>query len=225
MPSRISPQSNKIEKVVYFVRHGESEHNVAPVFQSPDSSLSERGHAQVKTVAGRISRLPFEVLISSTFQRAKETAEAVAKKTGKQPEYSELFVERIKPTSINGKPCEDEKANMTWRNWEKSLYTPTLRVEDGENFDDLIVRADNALTYLKNRPEKSIVVITHGFFLRTIIARVLLGDILSGESFRRIQKAASMENTGITVIRYQGEFEENPIWRLWIYNDHAHLAD
>ena len=30
-------------KVVYFVRHGQSEDNVAPVFQSPDSPLSAVG--------------------------------------------------------------------------------------------------------------------------------------------------------------------------------------
>jgi hypothetical protein len=36
---------------------------------------------------------------------------------------------------------------------------------------------------------------------------------------------AAIENTGLTVLRYQGGFEEGPCWRLWIYNDHAHLAD
>jgi broad specificity phosphatase PhoE len=217
--------SSNIEKVVYFVRHGQSTHNVAPVFQSPDSPLNENGRSQAEKVAERVSHLSFQVLISSTFQRAKETANAITESTGKQLEYSELFVERIKPTSINGKSYEDEQANTVWRAWEKSLYTPGLRVEDGENFDDLTARADEALAYLKNRPEKSIVVVTHGYFLRTIVARVLLGDLLSGDAFRKIQKAASMENTGITVLRYQSGFEEEPIWRLWIYNDHAHLAE
>ena len=32
-------------KVVYFVRHGQSEDNVAPVFQAPESPLSAVGHA------------------------------------------------------------------------------------------------------------------------------------------------------------------------------------
>ncbi len=212
------------EKVVYFVRHGESEHNIAPVFQAPDSPLSGRGRAQAEDVAERISCIAFEALISSPFQRAKETAEAIAKRTGKQPEYSPLFVERIKPTSIYGKHYEDKDANAIWKNWEKSLYASGLRIEDGENFDDLMARADQALAYLGNRPEKSIVVVTHGFFLRTIIARVLLGDSLSGATFRKMQKATETENTGITVLRYRGGFEEEPVWRLWVYNDHAHLG-
>jgi len=99
-----------------------------------------------------------------------------------------------------------------------------MQVEDGENFDSLLARVDKVLEFLQGRTEQSIVVVTHGFFLRTIVARVLLGDALSGEVFRRFQQSTSMENTGLTVLRYQGGFEEEPAWRLWIYNDHAHLG-
>jgi broad specificity phosphatase PhoE len=216
---------NKIQKIVYFVRHGQSVDNVAPVFQSPNSPLNEKGKKQAGSIADRVSKLWFDALIASPFERAKQTAETIAKATGKPPEYSELFVERVKPTYINGKPYTDEKANALWREWEKSLYTPNLRAEDGENFDDLIARADKALAFLQNRPEKSLVVVTHGYFLRTIVSRVLLGDLLSGEVFRNIQRTAAMENTGLTVLQYRESFEEKPAWRLWIYNDHAHLAD
>jgi hypothetical protein len=34
-----------------------------------------------------------------------------------------------------------------------------------------------------------------------------------------------MENTGLTVLQYCEGLAEKPIWRLWIFNDHAHLAD
>jgi len=216
--------SQKTEKIVYFVRHGQSKDNVASVFQSPNSPLNEEGQRQAGSIAERISKLSFDALIASHFQRSKQTAEAITKATGKEVEYSELFVERTKPTYINGKSYEDEKANTLWREWEKSLYTTDTRVEDGENFDDLLARADKALAFLKARKERSLVVITHGYFLRTIIARVLFGDILSREIHKRFQRAASMENTGITILRLQGGFEEDPMWRLWIYNDHAHLG-
>ncbi len=214
----------KIEKTVYFVRHGQSVDNVSPVFQAPNSPLSETGRRQAECIAERASKLQFEALIASPFTRAKETAEAVARVTGVTPEFSDLFVERIKPSSINGKPFEDRVANAIWQNWEKSLHTSGMRVEDGENFDDLVARADKALSFLTERPERAIAVITHGFFLRTIVARVLLGPLLSGELFARFQRLASMENTGLTVVRYHGRYDEESRWRLWIYNDHAHLG-
>lgn len=211
-------------KTVYFVRHGESEANVSPVFQAPDSPLNDTGLTQARAVAERIQKVQFDVLIASPFARAKKTAEIIADATGRVPEFSALFVERIKPKSIDGRPYTDEQANATWRSWEASLHTPGVRVEDGENFDDLVLRADTALSFLLNRPEESGVVVTHGYFLRTIVARVLLGETLTPDSFRSIQRSANIQNTGITVLRYEEGFESPPSWRLWIYNDHAHLG-
>jgi broad specificity phosphatase PhoE len=139
-------------------------------------------------------------------------------------EYSDLFVERIKPMSINGKPDDDKEASVIWKQWNESLYTPGIHVADGEGFDDIIARADKALAFLEERSEKSIVVVTHGYFLRTMIARVLIGESLTGEIFKRFQRTASMENTGLTVLKYKDAFEEEMHWRLWVYNDHAHLG-
>ena len=223
VPDEKSYQSIK-KKIVYFVRHGQSEHNAAPVFQSPDSPLNEKGREQAGYLAARVSKLNFEKLISSPFERAKQTAQAITKTTSKNPEFSDLFVERIKPTFINGKPYADEKAGELWRKWEKSLFTPGMRVEDGENFEDILSRAGRALDFLKNRSEQSILVVTHGYFLRMILARVLIGNFLTGEIFKNFQSSASMENTGITAIRYYARFEEEASWKLWIYNDHAHLG-
>ena len=52
-----------------------------------------------------------------------------------------------------------------------------MRVEDGENYDDLITRVDAALALL--RPCRTLY---RGgiYFLRTMVARVILGDALSG---------------------------------------------
>lgn len=216
---------NKLEKIVYFVRHGQSVDNVAPIFQSPDSPLNEKGVQQVECVAQRVSRLSFDIIITSPFKRARQTAEAIAKITCKGVECSELFIERATPTSINGKPYSDIKASTIWNEWEKNQYTHGLRIEDGENFDDLITRVDKALAFLNNREEQSLVVVTHGYFLKTIIARVLLGNLLSGESLKNIQITSVMENSGITVLRYHALFKDGPRWRLWTHNDHAHLTE
>lgn len=211
-------------KTVYLVRHGESEANVAPIFQEPTSPLSPQGRNQATLIAERAKNIPFDVLIASPFTRARMTAEIIGAATGKAPEYSELFIERVKPTSINGKPYTDEQANAIWRAWEKSLITPGSHIEDGENFDDLVARADRALQYLATRPEEAILVVTHGFFLRTVMARVLLKEVLTPEAYGNIQSAARMENTGITVLKFEPGFEQEPAWRLWTYNDHAHLG-
>jgi broad specificity phosphatase PhoE len=58
-------------------------------------------------MAERVSHLSFDALLASPYQRAKETADAIGKITGKAPEFVELFTERVKPTSINGKVGEE----------------------------------------------------------------------------------------------------------------------
>ena len=150
-------------------------------------------------------------------------AECITQKTGKAPEYCDLFIERGKPSGLGGKSYDDPEADGLWKEWEHSLYTSGVRAGDGENFDDIIARADKALDFLRQRKEKVLVVVTHGFFLRTIIARVILGTLLTPESFRNFHATVGMENTGLSVLTY-GTVYEGTSWRLWIYNDHAHLG-
>lgn len=211
------------EKVVYFVRHGESTGNVSSAFQGTDSTLTEEGRQQAGLIADRIKKIEFETLISSPLLRTKETAEAIAAVTGKEIEYADLLVERVKPTRIIGKSKADPEARELCELYERSLYTPGLRAEDGENFDDLSARADKVLDFLTNRLEKTMVVVTHGYFLRFILARVLLGDAMSGDVSRIFQSRIMTQNTGITVLKY-GNTWEGDAWRMWIYNDHAHLG-
>lgn len=223
MPKSIDLKQNK--KVVYFVRHGQSFDNARPVFQSTESPLNELGERQALLIANRVSKLEFDRLISSPTLRARQTAEAISEKTGRPIEFSELFVERRKPKAIEGKPYTDFKANKIWREWDASLYLPGVKIKDGESFDTINERAGKALDFLEARPEQKLVVVTHGFFLQTVLAKVLFGDKLDGDLLRRFKSLTSVENTSITVLRYEDAFEEEPCWRLWTLNDHAHFAE
>ena len=216
---------SKQKKTILFVRHGQSVDNASTVFQSINSPLSKKGIDQSKSIAKRLSKIQYETLIASPIQRAMETAVIISKKTRKDIVYSDLFVERIKPDEIDGKPWTDKKANKIWRAWEETLYTPGIRVSNGENYDDTIIRVDEALAFLEKRPEQTLVVVTHGYFLRAIIARVLVGNNLTGKIMKQFQEKASMQNTGITVLEYKDAFEEEYAWRLWTYNDHSHFAE
>lgn len=216
--------SEKTEKVVYLFRHGQSEDNAMPVFQGPDSPLSKHGQQQAKFIAERVKQLEFEVLISSPFERAKQTAELISAVTKKDIEFSDLFVERVKPSSLYSKKFSDDEANKIWEKWQESTYAPGLRVEDGENYDDIVLRSEKALQYLYDRPEKQIAVTSHGYFIRTLIAQVLLGDSLAPQNFRHLHNSMyGMENTGVAILVFEPQFQQEARWRLLTYNDHAHL--
>lgn len=217
--------NSTLDKTVYLIRHGQSVDNASPIFQSVNSPLSDKGQRQAAAIGKRMSTISFDALIASPILRAKQTAEAIAATTGAQPEFSKLFVERIKPGSIDGKGWDDPIAIATYKAWEESLYGTGPRVEKGESFADIMQRAAAALELLRMRPEQTIAVVTHGHFLRVLVAQVLLGNSLTGDLLKRFQMLASVENTGITVLRYKDAYEETPCWRLWTLNDHAHFAD
>jgi probable phosphoglycerate mutase len=217
--------NNAKQKTIYLIRHGQSVANASPVFQGDDSPLSEQGEAQAMAVANRMSHVPFDTLIASTFKRAAQTAQHIADKTQKDIVLSDLFVELKKPTALHGRPYTDTAANELWRLWKDSLQTVGQKVADGESYDEFLARADMALAYLLERPESTIAVVTHGGFLRAMLARVLYGDAITPSLLQRFHEHLSIENTGITVLQYKDAFEEEPSWRIWTVNDHSHFAE
>lgn len=210
------------KKTVYFVRHGQSNDNAAAVMQSVHSPLSDLGKIQAGQIADRLAEIPFDTLIASPLKRTKQTARYISEKTHKEPHFSDLFVERVKPHVIDGKPFSDKAAVAIWHEWEESLFTPGKRVDDGENYDDITLRAHNALTYLESLPEQTIAVVTHGYFLRVLVAHVLLGSALSGDTMKHVIERTSIENTSLTVFHYE-KLGEEAVWHLAILNDHSHF--
>jgi len=91
-------------KMIYCVRHGESEGNAGPIRQKADSLLTEKGRSQSAFVAERCSKLSIDVVICSTMDRTKETAKVIIDKISKPVEYSDLFAERRRSSEVLGKP-------------------------------------------------------------------------------------------------------------------------
>lgn len=218
----------KPQKIIYFFRHAQSEGNLRHIqatdedIHSSEQYLTELGIEQTQSLAKRISNLNLEILISSTLTRARETTEIINQNKEYRVEYSDLFVERQKPSSIIGKLRNDEVVSATEKAWKHSLFTSNQQVEDGDSYETLIARADKALTLLKSRPEQSVGVITHGFFLNTLIMRAILGDMLNPELYKRFHKQSWQDNTGMMILDYHPDYPYTG-WKLITYNDTAHL--
>ncbi len=216
--------------LVYIVRHGESEANAGPVRQGPESRLTEKGRREAEMIARRCAALHAEALIVSPYVRARETAEPVSRETGLPIEYSDLFAERRNPSVVYGVRHDDPVNIAANEAIRENFATPDWRHSDEENFDDLKQRAGEALSFLESRPEKSLIVVSHGMFARILMARVVMGERLTGDECERFIRALRMNNTGLSVLRYDGTVEkpfegaENP-WKIIVWNDHSHLGD
>lgn len=210
-------------KTIYFIRHGESEGNTCLIRQDSSSSLSDRGRKQATFMAERCLKLPVDIVVASTMTRAQQTAAIIGEKLEKDVISSDLFTERRRPSAQIGKPKDDADSLAIEKDIWDNFGTAGYRHSDEENFEDLRDRARQALEFLANRPEEHIAVVTHGFFMRIIIACVVFRERLTGKECELFIRTFHMENTGLTIIKYAGPDQEPPWW-VWTWNDHAHLG-
>jgi 2,3-bisphosphoglycerate-dependent phosphoglycerate mutase len=210
-------------KKIYFVRHGESQSNVGGVMLGAETPLTEAGYKQAEYIAERCTKLPVEVVISSTMLRAHETGRTISEKINKELVLSDLFVERAIPTAYLGRLINDPEMQEIEQQIKKGFTDATFRYSDEETFEDLKIRATAALEFLKNRPEEHIVVTTHGTFLHVLFAVAVFGEILTAELCQATLKTMRASNTGITLLEYREDNLEAP-WCVVTWNDHAHLG-
>ena len=223
LPPLLQPQ-----KTIYFFRHGQSEGNILwgketnEGIHPTEQHLTELGKEQAQKLAKRIAKFDLELLLSSTLTRARETTDIINQQEDYNIEYSDLFVERQKPSSIIGKLRNDELVLATEKAWKHRLFHLGEQVEDGDSYETLIPRAEQAIEFLKSKPESVLGVVTHQFFLNSLIIKVILGATISPEIYTRLQEQYWLENTGIVVLHYHPEYPYTG-WKVITYNDTAHL--
>lgn len=210
---------------IYFVRHGQSQANLEEREQGALGPLSELGREQAAFVAKRFTDLPTDLIVSSPYERAKETASIINAHLNKEMIFSELLRERKPPTEYIGVLTNDAEymqVNALMR--EKRAVDPAWRYSDEDTFDDLKTRAIELLGYLEGLGKENILAVTHGGFLRMIASVMVIGKDLTYEEYVRFFRVLRTKNTGITLIeRNYDAAEGEPQWYLTAWNDHAHL--
>lgn len=211
-------------KNIYFIRHAESVANASNIHQGPDVPLSESGLLQASSVADRFTKIDIEKIIASDMVRAEGTARVIGEKTGKEIILSPLFREQRRPTAIWGLHADGIKAKEINKAIAEHFDDLAWHYSDEENFFDARTRAREAISFLEKEPESSFCVITHGTFLRFLVAVMLDGEI-SPHEFLRLHAFLIAKNTGITWCQkgHPKAVDQN-IWQMVTWSDHAHLG-
>lgn len=191
---------------VFFVRHGQTAHNVAGIAQGwNDSELSELGRMQVQKLAQRIRELAPTALYSSPLGRALSTAEAIRDVTGLEiitnDDFREMNYGRWEGCSFLDVRRTDEEIYRRW------IVDGEVPCPDGESHMDVQRRIMRGLaTVTTERP----LIVTHGTALR-IAATALLGiPVTTSRNF-------AQENAALNVFVKRGER-----WILKHWNDVGH---
>lgn len=208
---------------IYFVRHGETNGNLGGYWQGPDEPLNENGLKQARILANRVKDLNVGRVISSSMKRAVQTADVIAQSANLSVEYSDLFREVKNPTSVQGYvPDSDKDKLIELYKTERLNHLEDIawHFEDEENVADMTNRIKEAASYLDNLKEESVLIVSHGNFIRNFTGHIITdGSYSLTEAFNFRFKLKTI-NTGITLF-VEGEHG----WQLLTWNDHAHFAD
>jgi len=210
-----------IGKIIYFVRHGESELNIKGIRQGAEGSLSARGRAQAEITAKKFPKKKGrpEVIISSPYERARETAEIIGKELGMKTEFCDLLIERRNPSQIIGRSIEEREVRIVVDQMDKTFHDDNFRYSDEENFLDLKERAKKLLAYIKKRKEKRIIMVTHMIFLKVIIAHMLYGQELTASLYNTLSYFNPIDNAGMTIVKYVPHWLKRDEWKILAWND------
>jgi broad specificity phosphatase PhoE len=206
---------------VYFVRHAQSSLNAQDLLhQYHEGELSEFGVKQAEFVAKRFSTIPLDVIISSPYERAKETAKIISSMIGREVQFTALLSEFKGPRELEGKRKDDPEVVRINTLMAEHRDDVSWKYSDEESYGELRDRAVLVLDYLAKQPYENILCITHGLFLRVIIAAMMFGKEMQRSEMVHFMRFIRINNTGITVC----ELLESGQWRLVTLNDHAHLG-
>jgi broad specificity phosphatase PhoE len=231
------------------VRHGESQTNATNTFQAGNQydsdPLTPLGAEDAARLAQRLVLLPVDVVVSSSYLRARSTAALIAQATGAphvipvrtgstwvdlaadDPDVrgqASLLREIDVPSELQGLRFHDPRARAIQRAAMAVADQPDGRYSDEENLHDLWRRAEEIRRYLEARTERLIVVVSHGGILKVWAAHLMFTSVAGLDTsdqlaaYRGFTKLGWWDNTGVLSFR----FSRDHGW-LWLMTDIQHL--
>jgi probable phosphoglycerate mutase len=155
-----------------FLRHAESVGNVESRWQGQsDYPLTEKGRAQAQALAERWKEenVRFDLVITSTLARARETAQIATSLLDKaQIEFNPILMERH-IGEMEGLTIEEVRQRP------QPPYSTPYDYIGGEGEGDwaLFLRAGQALQEFLRKPPGSYLIVSHGGFLNQLMHAVL----------------------------------------------------
>ena len=185
---------------IYFIRHGESEANIAKMYNSRDENihgLTDNGREQIKRSAAEISEVKFDGFFASSLLRARESADIISERIKMEYEVyhdiREIDMGFIEGTSGFSADRAYREVLCKWL----SEGDVDARVEGGESCKEIRERFQ---TFIKKIKEKhgdkleTIVVVSHAGFIRSVVPAIT-ENLPQGYTFKN-----KITNGGIAVV-------------------------
>lgn len=207
------------DKLVYVVRHGQTDGNIVEAVQGSDDMLSGEGRLQAERIAERAKDIDFDAILASDYIRAVDTARAIEKTTGKEISFSPHLREVSHPSSLLGVVRGDQRFQAYHHEQMANITNPEWKHSDEENFFDIRERARRAEEEILAHPANVLLVVSHAQFIKCLTGQFIFGDDFTPEVYRRMRTALFFANTGLSLFKYK-----DGKWLVVTLNDHAHLG-
>ncbi|MDW7675732.1 MAG: alpha-ribazole phosphatase [Bacillota bacterium] len=199
---------------LYLIRHGETKWNSQLRYQGhTDVELSHNGHMQGKQLGERMAQLEPTAIYASDLSRAYQTAEYIAVKHNKEVKKSALLRELNFGIweGLTFKEINQQHQDLA-TNWYKDPIN--LQIPNGELFADMQKRVLEFIDYLKaNYTKDTIVIVSHGGTIRTIICSLLGIDLKKMWSLKQ-------DNTAVNILDF---YDDHVV--LSLLNDTHHIKE
>lgn len=230
-------------KEIIAIRHGKSETNFTDVYQTGDQALTdplvEQGTWESFQLAERLRDVPVDVILASNYLRAMQTAKIIQQsvdapivvpvvdESGQTHDSNEtdksLFRELDLPSELAGLSFQDPEAQRITDALRAHVLDENWHYSDEENLHDIWQRAASITDFIEQRPEQTIITVSHGGILKAWVAYLMLAEaglllrqkLVAYQSFARL---TWLDNTGALSLRYK----ENEGWK-WLIGDNQHL--
>lgn len=159
-----------------FIRHGTTAWNIEKRAQGlSDIPLDDRGLSEAEKLAERIYAEDWDIIYSSDLLRAKQTAEAIAERYGNIQIHLDTRLRERSGGQIEGTTEEERliKWGPDWRDLDLGMESADSVVERGTAFLDEVIR---------NHPDENILIVTHGAFIKYLLAALIPQSKEAGES-------------------------------------------
>ncbi len=174
-------------KRIIFARHGEYPCNVRGVCNSNPRTgfyLTEKGEAQARALGERLKDEKIELIVTSEFLRARQTAWLANKVLNVPQVVNRLANENRVGAEFEGKPGDDFQRFIA--------HAPaTTAMPDGEPFTGMLTRVQSLIADLKLSSPQTVLVVTHGWTLQAV--RVILNEISMDDAARCVDMPSNCE--------------------------------
>ena len=128
--------------------------------QDPDAVLTEIGRKQAEALARFLSDYPIDMIVSSSYARARQSIEPFAANVGLPVHLDHRLIER----TLSGSPLDN------WREVVRDSFADLeLRIPGGESAREVLDRGWAAITELIDGGHQLPIAVTHGNLLSLVL--------------------------------------------------------